>query len=101
MMQEENSNENPALKQIRSQVEAGFRQEQPRPEQQRQGKWATDSQPNVNKEEIQKILGELRNKMGEIDRIVDELKKKAAENSPAASERLLKEIKVPALDMLK
>jgi len=55
------------------------------------------------KDEIKKALDELKRKMTEIDSIISELKKKEEleKNAPKRTERLLTEIKVPSLDLLK
>ena len=60
------------------------------------------------KAEMSKILAELKQKMVEIDKITNELEEKRKElgintqnNSPKKTERILQEIKVPSLEMLK
>ena len=56
------------------------------------------------KEEMAQIIAELKQKMKEIDKITAELEEKRKElniNSPKKTERILQEIKVPSLDMLK
>lgn len=59
---------------------------------------------NNTKEEMAKILKELKQKMQDIDRITNELNRKREElnkSSPIKTERLLQEIKVPPLEILK
>ena len=59
---------------------------------------------NNTKEEMSKILTELKQKMKDIDRITVELDKKREElnrTSPSKTEKLLQEIKVPPLEILK
>jgi len=59
---------------------------------------------NNTKDEMAKILTELKQKMKDIDRITVELNKKREElskSSPAKTEKLLQEIKVPPLEILK
>jgi len=56
------------------------------------------------KEEIARVLAELKKKMADIDRITAELneKRRAIEKeTPRKTERMLQEIKVPSLEMLK
>jgi len=56
------------------------------------------------KEEIARVLVELKKKMADIDKITDELnaKRRAMEKeTPKKTERMLQEIKVPSLEMLK
>ena len=56
------------------------------------------------KEEITKILKELKQKMQDIDRITKELEKKRNElnkSSPTHTKKLLEEIKVPPLEVIK
>jgi|GEM_PF-947988 len=56
------------------------------------------------KEEMGRILAELKQKMREIDRITADLRRKKLEeekDSPKKTERILHEIKVPPLEMLK
>jgi len=57
----------------------------------------------VKKEDVKKALDELKRKMAEIDGILAELKKKEEleNNSPKRTERMLTEIKVPSLELLK
>jgi predicted nucleic acid-binding Zn-ribbon protein len=57
-----------------------------------------------SKEEMLKVLAELRQKMAEIDKITEDLSKKREEleeHTPKRTEKLLQEIKVPPLEMLK
>ncbi len=59
---------------------------------------------NNTKEEMAKILAELKQKMKDIDRITEELNKKRDQLSkatPTKTEKLLQEIKVPPLEILK
>ncbi len=59
---------------------------------------------NTTREEMNKILAELKQKMKDIDRITTELNKKRNEltkSSPIKTEKLLQEIKVPPLEILK
>lgn len=56
------------------------------------------------KEEISKILSDLKQKMNEIDKITKELERKRfdlSKSSPVKTEKLLQEIKVPPLEVLK
>jgi len=56
------------------------------------------------KEEMAKIILDLKQKMVEIDKITTELEEKRNEldkSSPRKTERILQEIKVPALELLK
>ena len=56
------------------------------------------------KQEMNKILAELRQKMDEIDKVtkeLDEKRKDANTGSPNKTKKLLQEIKVPPLEMLK
>ena len=55
------------------------------------------------KEEIKKALDELKRKMAEIDGIIAALKKKEEleRKTPKRTERMLTEIKVPSLELLK
>ncbi|MFA6269106.1 MAG: hypothetical protein WC652_04785 [archaeon] len=56
------------------------------------------------KEEMTKILAELKKKMTEIDKITAELEEKRNEMnkpSPKKTEKILQEIKVPPLELLK
>jgi hypothetical protein len=56
------------------------------------------------KREMSKIIAELKEKMEEIDKITTELESKRKElelNTPKRTEKLLHEIKVPPLEMLK
>ncbi|MBT7240908.1 MAG: hypothetical protein HN878_00280 [Candidatus Diapherotrites archaeon] len=56
------------------------------------------------KKEMNKILAELRQKMDEIDKVtkeLDEKKKETNTGSPNKTKKLLQEIKVPPLEMLK
>jgi len=67
----------------------------------------TSTQPPANedaKREMSKIINELKQKMEEIDKITTELEGKRRElelNTPKRTEKLLHEIKVPPLEMLK
>jgi len=59
---------------------------------------------NSTREEMNKILSELKQKMKDIDRITTELNRKRDEMgraSPTRTEKLLQEIKVPPLEILK
>ena len=59
---------------------------------------------NNTREEMTKILNELKQKMKDIDRITTELNRKREEltkSSPTKTEKLLQEIKVPPLEILK
>ncbi len=59
---------------------------------------------NEAKQEMNKILKELRQKMNEIDsltREIDEKRKEINPSSPKKTKKLLEEIKVPPLEMLK
>ena len=56
------------------------------------------------REEISSVLANLKQKMAEIDKIKQELEQKRKElvkDSPKRTEKLLEEIRVPSLDMLK
>jgi methyl-accepting chemotaxis protein len=56
------------------------------------------------KREMSKIISDLKQKMEEIDKITTELESKRKElelNTPKRTEKLLHEIKVPPLEMLK
>jgi hypothetical protein len=56
------------------------------------------------KSEMSKILSDLKQKMQEIDRITTELNRKRNQfnkSSPERTEKLLQEIKVPPLEILK
>jgi len=56
------------------------------------------------KKEMNKILAELRQKMSEIDELtqaIDEKQKDINPSSPKKTKKLLEEIKVPPLEMLK
>ncbi len=57
----------------------------------------------AQKEDIKKVIDELKSKMGEIDKIIAELKKREEKekNLPKKTEMLLTEIKVPSLELLK
>ncbi|MFA6065208.1 MAG: hypothetical protein WCW44_05840 [archaeon] len=62
------------------------------------------SNTDKSKEEMIKILAELKQKMAEIDKITEDLAKKREEmeeHTPRKTEKLLLEIKVPPLEMLK
>lgn len=57
-----------------------------------------------SREEMAKILAELKQKMAEIDKITEDLSKKRDEmeaHTPKRTEKLLQELKVPPLEMLK
>jgi uncharacterized lipoprotein YehR (DUF1307 family) len=59
---------------------------------------------NTTREEMNKILTELKQKMKDIDRITNELNRKRNEltkSSPIKTEKLLQEIIVPPLEILK
>jgi hypothetical protein len=65
---------------------------------------AVKNMDDKTKKEMQNILGELRDKMSEIDRLTNELKQQKKELSklqPKDTEKLLEEIDVPPLEMLK
>ncbi len=65
---------------------------------------AADKMDEQTKQEMSKILGELRNKMDEIDRLTKELKitkDELSKTPPKKTEKLLEEIVVPSLEMLK
>jgi len=56
------------------------------------------------KKEMNKILSELREKMHEIDELtedIDEKQKEVINSTPKKTKKLLQEIKVPPLEMLK
>ena len=56
------------------------------------------------KKEMARIIGELKQKMAEIDRITQELEQKRREmekGSPRKTEKILEEIRVPSLELLK
>jgi len=55
-------------------------------------------------EEMSKIIADLRRKMAEIDKITEELEKKRKQTetgSPQKTQRILEEIKVPPLELLR
>jgi len=57
-----------------------------------------------SKQEMQEIIANLKKKMAEIDKMTEDLVKKKKElekESPKKTKRLLEEIKVPSLDLLK
>ncbi|MEK6959150.1 MAG: hypothetical protein AABW59_03845 [archaeon] len=59
---------------------------------------------NSQKEEMVRILTDLKKKMAEIDKITDELDQRRREmekSSPKKTEKILEEIKVPSLELLK
>ncbi len=63
-----------------------------------------EGEEEYTKEEIARVLVELKKKMAEIDRITAELneKRKAIDKeTPKKTEKMLQEIKVPSLEMLK
>ena len=69
---------------------------------------AKPAAPQLNeadaREEMGKIIAELRKKMADIDKITAELEQKRREldkSSPKRTEKILQEIKVPPLEMLK
>ncbi|MFA5125935.1 MAG: hypothetical protein WC462_02950 [archaeon] len=83
-------------------------EEEPNPLMQdiRHGIKSNSNQQSVEKtkEEMAKIILELKQKMIEIDKITNELEEKRNEldkNSPKKTERILQEIKVPPLELLK
>jgi hypothetical protein len=55
------------------------------------------------KQEMQEIIANLKKKMSEIDELTKDLadKKEIPKNTPKKTKRLLEEIKVPSLDLLK
>jgi hypothetical protein len=56
------------------------------------------------KKEMNKILSELRQKMSEIDKLTEEIDEKQKDvnpSTPKKTKKLLQEIKVPPLEMLK
>ena len=62
--------------------------------------------PTLDKtrEEMVKIISELKQKMVEIDKItaqLDEKRRELERNSPKKTEKILQEIKVPPLELLK
>ncbi len=62
------------------------------------------SEVDESKQEMSKIISELRKKMREIDEMSKELetmKKEYEKEGPRKTEKLLEEIKVPALELLK
>ena len=63
-----------------------------------------EKDPSAISEEMNKVILDLKTKMQEIDRITLELDRKRAElekNTPKKTQRILEEIKVPSLEMLK
>ena len=64
---------------------------------------SNSSLDDSKKEEIKKALDDLKRKMVEIDEIIVALKKREVmeKNNPKRTEKLLTEIKVPSLEMLK
>jgi len=58
---------------------------------------------SAQKEEIKRVINDLKSKMVEIDKIIIELKKREERdrNLPKKTEMLLTEIKVPSLELLK
>lgn len=59
--------------------------------------------PQLVKQDMARIIAELKQKMNEIDVITKELEEKRQEldkNSPQKTKRLLEELKVPPLEML-
>jgi len=64
----------------------------------------TNQGTDSSREEMGKILADLKQKMLEIDKITQDLAKKREdmeEHTPRKTEKLLLEIKVPPLEMLK
>jgi len=64
----------------------------------------SDSQNEDAKREMTRIIAQLKQKMSEIDRITQELEQKRREmdtRSPRKTEKILEEIKVPSLELLK
>ncbi|MFA5357652.1 MAG: hypothetical protein WC308_01900 [archaeon] len=60
--------------------------------------------PDDVKEEMSRILSNLQDKISEVNRLTKELKQKRKEFenvSPKKTEKILEEIKVPALELLK
>ena len=55
------------------------------------------------KQEMQEIIANLKKKMSEIDELTKDFaqKKEDAKDTPKKTKRLLEEIKVPSLEMLK
>lgn len=54
------------------------------------------------KEELNNLLKELKTKMKEINELTEEIKeKKKQENTPKKTEKILEEIEVPSLELLK
>ncbi|VVB74816.1 Uncharacterised protein [uncultured archaeon] len=65
---------------------------------------ASEDEQEYTKEEIARVLVELKKKMADIDKITAELneKRKSMEKeTPKKTEKMLQEIKVPSLEMLK
>lgn len=65
---------------------------------------AAGENPEEIKEEMSRILANLQEKISEINRLTSELKQKRKdfeEVSPKKTEKILEEIKVPALELLK
>jgi len=89
---------NPLLEEIRQGLGQGTTSTQ-------NTKDAIDKQPidDAKKEEVKKALDELKRKMAEIDTIIAELKRREEKekNSPKRTEKLLTEIQVPSLELLK
>lgn len=93
-MIEEKKEENKLLKKVREGIVSSKFSDEPTPVK-------TEEEA---REEISKVLIELKQKMKEIDRITVELNRKREElskNSPKRTTKLLEEIKVPPLEMLK
>jgi hypothetical protein len=62
------------------------------------------SQNDDARREMARIIAELKQKMAEIDRITQELEQKRKEmekGSPRKTEKILEEIRVPSLELLK
>lgn len=98
-MDEEYSENNPLLAEIRGGLGSNkpleIKSSQPEQKQ---------SSIEDTKAEMSKIIAELKQKMVEIDKITAELEEKRKElgpSSPKRTERILQEIKVPSLEMLK
>jgi len=94
----EEETKNTLLQELR--IGLGQNTQNPSPQSQQSANQGTDK----SKEEMLKILAELKQKMSEIDKITEELSKKREEmeeHTPRKTEKLLMEIKVPPLEMLK
>ena len=97
-MEEEN---NPLLQELRQGLGANSQ----KPIAQDKKSESTLGQGNENaKEEMAHIIAELKKKMLEIDKITQELEEKRKQidrPSPRSTEKILQEIKVPPLELLK